>query len=473
MEMRTRRRRMSAMASAYTVAILVALGALAFLSARRGGRWDVTEAKRHSLKPSTRALLESIPDGADPVDVLALTSPLVAGGDTREAHAQVGPLLEVFSRTSPKVRASVRFAEHEPALVNQLGVDRLPIVLLSWQPPPGPDGTRPPRRERRTYTPTEDGIAQALRELVEDDKRIAYFTVGHGELRIGDQAGPGAALLASTLAGLNFETRELEPANAGEIPADADLVVVAGPQSDFLKEEIAALDRHGDRGGRILVLDGPTRQPTDLLLLHAWLSAKWNLEPQEGIVADFEVPLGADPRILVVMPKPDEHAILKGLERLVQLPLTRNILFLDRALEGVAVAPLLTSGPRSWLEKDLAAASPRFDEGVDVQGPLAIAWTATRKPEGQEREARLVVFGTRMAFANQYLGSGGNMGLLRNSVDWLTGREADIEARLGSATDGTVIVAERQGRIILVTMLVIPLVVSLTGVAAWWRRRRL
>lgn len=473
MEMKGRRKRLSAMSLAYTAAVLVALGALAFLSARRGGRIDVTETKRHSLQPATRALIDSIPDGAEPVDILAITSPLLAGGNAREAESQVGPLLNVFARHSQKVRISLRFAEQEPALVNQLGIDRLPLVLLSWQPPTPQGGEKPPRRERRTHVVTESGITKALRELIEDEKRIAYFTVGHGELRIGEAGGPGGSLLATTLQGLNFDTRELGIAGSGDIPADADLVVVAGPQSDFSVAEIAALDRYGDGGGRILVFDGPTRDFDDLLLVHSWLSAKWNLEAQEGLVADFEVPLGADPRILLVLPKAADHPLLQGLERYLHLPLTRNILFLDRALDGVAVAPLLMSGERSWLERDLASAAPRYDEGIDERGPFAIAWSGTRRPPGQEGESRLIVFGTRMAFADQYIGSGGNMGLLRNSVDWLTGREADIEARLGSATDGAVIIADRQGRIILATMLVLPVIVSLTGVIIWWRRRRL
>ena len=473
MEMRGRRRRLSLLAGAYTAAVLVALAALAVFSARRSGRLDVTHDRRHSLQPATLALLESMPEGAEPVDMLAITSAIVAGGRADEAEAQVGPLLQVFARSSGRVRARVLLAEHEPALVDQLAIDHVPVVLLSWQPPTPPGGAKPPRRERRTLVATEAGIASALRELIEDRKRIAYLLVGHGELRQGEQGPASAALMATTLQGLNFETRELALVGAGDVPQDADLLVVAGPQSGLLKEELAAFDRYMDRGGRFLVLDGPTRDPDDLLLLHAWLSAQWNLGPADGVVADFDVPLGADPRVLLVLPKAEDHPIASGLQRLVQLPLTRSIRYLDRALPGVTCTAVLRSGPQSWLETNLEDRVPKYDEGEDLRGPLAIAWAATRRRTGDPAEARLVVFGTRMAFADQHLAIGANMDLLRNTVDWATGREADIAARQGGSEDGTVVVADRQGRIIITSMLVVPAIVSLTGVAMWWRRRRL
>jgi hypothetical protein len=471
--MRSRRARMSAMAGAYTALVLVALAAIAVISARHGGRLDLTQERRHSLRPATRALVASIPKDAEPVDVLGVTSAGIAGGSGEEARAQLAPLLDLFAHESPKIRTSVRLAEKEPALVNELAIDRVPLVLLSWQPPTPPGGAKPERRQRRTLVATENGIAQALREILEDRKRIAYFLVGHGELRIGEGQPASAHLLALTMQGMNFETRELALAGSADIPQDADLVVVAGPQADLLKDEMAALDRYIARGGRFLVLDAPTREPGTLVLLNAWLSAQWNIGPTEGFVADFEVPLGADPRILLVMPKPGDHPICEGLQKLVQLPLSRSFSFLDRALDGVLSTPFLTSGPRSWIETDLAQSPPRFDEGTDATGPLALAFASTKRPTGQEREARLVVFGTRMAFADQGIGNAGNADLLRNAVDWATGHESDIAAREGDAPDGAVVIADRQGRVILGTMLFVPAVVALAGIATWWHRRRL
>lgn len=469
----SRRRSRTAMALLYTGAVLVALAVLAVLSARHGGRWDVTERKVHSLRPETQALVDSIPDGAEPVDIVAVTSAMVAGNDSREAEMQIRPLLEVFQRSSPKLRATVRLAESEPALVQQLGIDRVPIAVLHWRPPAGSDAAPPEERERRTFDVTESGIAQALRDLLEDRKRVAYVLFGHDEMRIGDDGAAGFALAAHALRGINFDVRDLALVGTANVPDDADLLILAGPQSDVLPEEAEAFDRYAARGGRFLVLDGPTREPGRLPTLHGWLIKHWNVGPTEGIACDIDGPLGSDPRILLLTADPASHPMLASLHGLVQMPLTRSLAVLDRSLDGVAPTSVLQSGPRSWLETGFLSSAPAYDEGLDLRGPLSLAVAVTRKPTGQAEESRLVAFGSRMMFANQHVGTGGNMELLRDAADWATGREEDIVARRGSGEDGGLVISRRQGRIILGEAIVIPLIVAAAGVIFWWRRRRL
>ncbi len=469
------RARMAGLSAAYTLFVFTALAALAVLAARRGGRFDLTATGRHSIEPATQAILDSIPPASQPVDIMAVTSALIAAGNAREADAQVRPLLMALADASPLVRTDVRLAESEPALVQELTIDRVPVIIMHWQPPPAAPGeAAPPARQRRTFDITEAGIATALRDLLEDRKRVAVLLTGHDEMRPTDTGPTGFSLAAQILRAMNFDVRELVLAGSADIPDDADLVVLAGPQSDLLKPELQAFERHLARGGSFLILDGPTRDAQALQGLDVWLAGRWNLLPEPGVVADFDVPLGADARILLVAPpEAPDHPVATGLTKVMQIPLARNITFLDQALDGVAVTRLLASGPRSWLETDLSMREPKYDADVDTQGPLAIAWAGTSMPAGQTREARLVLLGSRIAFSNQHLGAGGNIDLLRNAVDWATRREDDIAARRGSATEGGIVVSQRQSNIILAATLLVPAIVALTGAVTWWRRRRM
>ena len=98
-------------------------------------------------------------------------------------------------------------------------------------------------------------------------KRIVYRVQGHEETgftppRDGE---PSAALshLRELLQSQNLETRDLGLAQGlgNEVPADAAMVLLVGPQRPMLAKETAALLRYFQRGGRLLVAADPDAAP--------------------------------------------------------------------------------------------------------------------------------------------------------------------------------------------------------------------
>jgi len=120
-----------------------------------------------------------------------------------------------------------------------------------------------PARAREALQRFDASFRQALVELTRE-KRKAYVTVGHGE-----RFEQGAALrpeqrmtrLEELLAAQNFEVSRLGFAEGlgTQLPADAALVVVAGPTEPFLPAERAALQAYLERGGRLLLFLEPER----------------------------------------------------------------------------------------------------------------------------------------------------------------------------------------------------------------------
>ena len=81
------------------------------------------------------------------------------------------------------------------------------------------------------------------------DKRIAYFTAGHGE-RTYEWKGrqeprQPVAGLKKILRKQNFEVKPLGLGQGlgAEVPEDASLLVIVDPSEDFLPEELAGLRR--------------------------------------------------------------------------------------------------------------------------------------------------------------------------------------------------------------------------------------
>lgn len=473
--------RMGGLATAYSALMLVGVIALAVLSARHPVRFDLTRDQRQSLSSETRRILASIPEGAAPVDVLGVTSYAAGGGNPSEAKRQVEALLDLFAREAPlKVKTHVAFAEAEPALMQQLAIDKTPMLVVRWMPPAlaaesGAPSAPPEIRERRTDVMSQDALARAIAECVEGRLRQAYLLAGHGEMR-RDETGPtGIGSAAAILQGLNFEPHDLLLAGKADVPADADLLVLAGPEADLLPDEIAALRRYADRGGRFLVVHGPSRTAGAFPALEAWLRSDWAIGSLDGLVADLDAPLaGNQVTLLVRSDKDDLHPIVRGFSKLIEMPATRKLAVDPYPADGVTATVLLQSGAHSWLETDLTTRSPQFDE-TDLRGPHSLALASVRKPPTllPPTEARLVALGSRLAISNMFIGEVGNADFLRNVVSWLSGREADIAQRAGSGQDGSVIIEQRQGLIILITTLAVPLIVAVGGVVTWWWRRRL
>ncbi len=93
------------------------------------------------------------------------------------------------------------------------------------------------------------------------EQRTAYLTVGHGEFN-EPVSGEGAEadplrqinLLKEGLGVLNYQVEELglQQGLGREIPDDAAMVLVMGPSSPFLAEELETLDRYLATGGAAL-----------------------------------------------------------------------------------------------------------------------------------------------------------------------------------------------------------------------------
>lgn len=88
-------------------------------------------------------------------------------------------------------------------------------------------------------------------------KRVAYFTAGHGELQSDGDVDVlhKTSNLRKLLRALNYTVKELSLAEGlgNEIPEDASVLVVLGPESDLLPEEQAAIDSFRQKGGSLLV----------------------------------------------------------------------------------------------------------------------------------------------------------------------------------------------------------------------------
>ena len=326
--------------------------------------------------------------------------------------------------------------------------------------------------------PSERNITNAILRLARERAIRVYFTVGHGEIDLASEADAGFSGVASMLRDQGLEPQALVGPAATEVPADADVVVVAAPERDLLPEELAVLESYLARGGRMLVLADAGQSSnfySDFL-------------PRHGFVLPPAVVLDAASSPLLKDAKPVNVLIHTFAP---YNPVTRNLsnrtmLLFPRARPvelGRKPAPddkldrAAFASERAWRSPDLALAiAGRETEPPPgaQRGEISVVATG-RYPRGEEddaREARIVVIGDRDFASNRLLEALYNRDLLMNAVRWL----ADDEKRIALGDKGWTpnqdpLTLQQTVAYFYFLAFALPEALLLLGIFAWWRQR--
>jgi ABC-type uncharacterized transport system involved in gliding motility auxiliary subunit len=349
------------------------------------------------------------------------------------------------------------------------------------------------RRERAT-APTEPEVTNAILRILRQDRKKVYFTGGHQEKSIDDtNPSAGISTVAEKLRGSTYDTETLVIARSVQgdemkVPEDADVVVVAGPRSDFLSEEIAALDHYLASGGRVLFLLDPVTQATTGAL-DGYLREKGLLLGKDVVVD----PLSAPPLYPVVRSY-GAHPIVESFENAISIfPLARAVERANDLAPGVEVRDLFSSEPESWAETRIEELRERQGPAPDQKkGPIPLAAAVTLGPGGGDsepdeaaekpaeedeaskpRSGRVIVVGDSDFITNELASAPVlNADLFLNMVNWAAEDEDLIAIRPREPEDRRIFLAPFQmTNVLLFSLLLVPGVLLVTGISVWWSRR--
>ncbi len=253
-----------------------------------------------------------------------------------------------------------------------------------------------------------------------------------------------------------------------DIPADAAVLVIAGPKSDFLEPEIAKLNAFLAKGGKLMVLiDPPPGAEAPPLTNLIALLKDWAVEVGNNAVLDPMSQLRGTQADVPVAAQYPYHAITSTFRLLTAYPFSRSVKPIEGAPGGRTATSFIMSGRNSWAESDLKTlttkgeAAPEFDKG-DVQGPISLAVAVSAPIEGatppppadgqdanpNKPETRLVVVGDSDFAANSVAGIPGNQDMFLNMVNWLAQQENLISVRPRSPEDRRITLTGGQDRMI-------------------------
>jgi ABC-type uncharacterized transport system involved in gliding motility auxiliary subunit len=441
----------SAIASALLAVALLGIGA--YYASLHEQKWDFTEAKLHSLSDQAQQVLAGL---KEPLAITALYTPL--------DQPRAAEFLKKFQETAPdKVVVEIFDPQNKPGRLRELGIpsDQLGSGLVHL---------KLGKESAQVTELTEEALVNAIVKLTRRELKKAYYSIGHHERAIEGDAGKEAPGFSAAVEALQNEGYRVEPlllASKADVPDDAQVLIVAGPTQRFLETEHASLARYVARGGSLLALMDPRAQ-TDL----ASTLEKLGVKVGDDVVVDIETLAGSPYAPFAA--QYGDHPITRGF---------RDALFVAVSsvkplTEGAGLAPLVTTGERSWAETDfesLASETAKPDEGKDVISfvPIAVVGDAAVTPAQGKQPGRLVVFGDSDFATNQWFDQFRNRDLFLNSVNWLLGEPEAITIRPRKAGASQLAVTETTLRNIRTAALfVVPEAFAVLGVIAWWRRRR-
>jgi ABC-type uncharacterized transport system len=250
-DLRVRAAQFSGMGMAF---MLTFAFSLCYAASERDKKVDLAYFRTTRPGESTRKIVRSL----DQPLTVAMFFP--KGNEVRE---EVDNYFSDLARESGQLKVERYDHDIDPAKAKDLGASANGIVVF----------VRGARKEQLALQTTMENARSGLKTLdrevqqrllqVVKPNRITYFTQGHGE-RTANSLGdadrrPGVRDLRAALVDQGHEVRDLGPAEglATDVPKEATLVMIIGPTKPFLPEEIGALQRFLDRGGRLFVALDP------------------------------------------------------------------------------------------------------------------------------------------------------------------------------------------------------------------------
>ncbi len=486
-------------AAVSVLSVVLILGLINFVAARYDSRIDLTEGQLLSLSPASQEVVASL---ENPTELL-LFSPVPNPNDEQ--------LLENYRRYNSDFTYRYVDPNADPQLARQVGVKTVGEVYLK-----AGDRTILVQSVGPQESVTERQLTDKLAQLSQSEVAVAYFLQGHDEYSI-DGSEAGFVEAAARLQAQNYTVAPLNLANTSTVPPDADVLIIARPQTDFFENEVIAINDYLNAGGSLLLLIDPQED----IGLQALLD-DWGVTVSNTIVIDTSgggslVGLGpAAPLVQTYGDHPITAAFGNGRSF---FPVVQPLVIEEVA--NVEDVPLLFTDPNSYaqpltegeieVEPNQEPAGP-FAVGVALSRPAvdavegaglseaetpAIAEASEAVPSAEDviedalsedellgapdesaddarlTESRMVVIGNSSFATDGLFSQQLNGDVFLNSVNWLSKIDNPVlSVRPKEVTNRRIEMTISQQIFLMLLALVIFPLLGLIGAGALWARRR-
>ena len=442
---------------------------------------DLTKNKLHTLSEQSVKVVKGL---ESEVRLLAFISPM-----QQPAFEQA---FEKYTYYSQKLKPQYVDVDRDPVLVNKYEIKRLGTIVVE-------SDTRTARVDNLSGPEDpklEEKLTNAIIQVAKGTKKKVYFLSGHGERLPSDTSENGYSKMKESLTSSRYNVDELVLLDKESIPADAEILIIPAPRTDYLPHELNLLEGYLNKGGKVLVLLEPDSTGTIQPLL-----AKYGVNWTPGkTVLEFNVlqrMSQSNPLTPLVTDYDKTHEITSEMAQPTIFSVTTPIEKTTNAPEGTSVSSLFKTSAQSFVIalnalEQLKGKKVNIAEKAERPGPvdLAVAVSgkvksdaavdankdATKEEADAKKEPtdyRLVVVGDADFAGNSLRTKGLNSDLFQNMLSWLSEEEDLIAVRARPSDESKLEITEARFRWInLISIMLAPLISFLAGVGVWFKRRR-
>ena len=464
------------------LSILGVIGIVVFVNAivaqRFDKRADLTRDRLYSLSEQTEKILKAL---NVEVHITTFMSEKVPQADRQRTIA----LLALYQRETDLLTISHANPYIDIQLVEKYNIRRDGTVIFEI-----------PGQQEKVTILEEQKFTSAILKLIRKQTKKIYFTVGHEEHSLDDFNRTGYSEVKAELENQNYTAVSFSLLTQPAVPTDCDVLVIAGPKNALTSHEIGLVAKYLTQNGKLLLLLDPSvTSAKDVNKGLVQLMKRWGIAIGNDLVVDrasFVFELGPTAPFSSFEP----HDITRtAMQVSIPFPVTRSVTPLENRKATLRVKSLAkTINPTgvSWAETqretDGTFNTDAYTPDADLPGPISIAVAAEQKnkphqpninvqngeaaPEPTSGPTRIVVFGDSDFATNLFFRSA-SRDLFLGTINWLTLEEDLIAIRpIDLRQQALRRMTLQDTRLVqIAAVFLIPLIVFVSGLVVWWRRR--
>ncbi len=437
-----------------------------YFSSRFPYRWDVTQHGQHTL---TLATIDFVKGVKKPLELTAFYVGL--------PPKYLEDLLNEYERISDGVITTkiidpiedIAYAAEFGNVIN--GKERKLIVI---------SGNERKDVDFSDAALSEEQVTNALARVAREPRKV-YFLSGHGEFSASNQNNEGLSLFADLLNSNNISSHSLMLGIEQSIPEDCDVLIIAGPRTDLTDQERALVEGYLEQGGDALFLieNGAIARPEVALTAQQegnnpslnYILNNWGINIGNDTIVDLDSHVGGDVGSPATRNYVAHKAITEGLDYTFYIR-PRSITALQDRRATIELAPIVVSATKqqSWAETNRTM-EVNFDAGLDIPGPVPIAYVIwEEKEQGEESDTRIIAFTDADFLSNAYINQYSNAAMGINIVSWLSELDYTVFLNQKNTEVERLDLTSKQKRMIAALLFLMPLLIAIAGIFIWIRR---
>ncbi|WP_413293015.1 GldG family protein [Bdellovibrio sp. HCB185ZH] len=224
------------------VLILLMLAVLAvvnYIGVRHYLTFDFSTAQSNTLAEQSIKLVKNLDEE---LKVYFFYKKGVEGNE--ENRRSFRDLIKKYQDINPRIQLNFVEVNEQPDLAKDFGVDKgSGTAFLEYK-----------GRRNLLQKIDEQEFTSSLVKVTREKNKTIYFTVGHGEANLEEvKEGLGLNALKVMLERNRYTVKPLALITEPKVPADADVIVIAGPIQNFLAHEVEALEGYLKNGGNLFI----------------------------------------------------------------------------------------------------------------------------------------------------------------------------------------------------------------------------